>query len=121
VPEDTFSLFWGAGVAFVRTVASPSYGEIIALSEFVATQDHSQVGWTLYRVPILTGGDWEKVAERDLPKAKADYSGGKHEGWALKREALAGWLMEELKNGRWIGKAPLVSNDWSGPGRETTT
>jgi hypothetical protein len=55
-----------------------------------------------FRVPILTNG-------AAVP-TNASIVGSGQDGLLLSRKSLAVWLLNELKEGKWIGKAPALSH-----------
>jgi hypothetical protein len=54
------------------------------------------------RVPFLTNGA--------AKPAVATIIGSGQDGLLLSRKSLAVWLLKELEEGKWIGKAPAVSS-----------
>ena len=57
---------------------------------------------SLSRVPFLTNG----AAKPPV----ATIVGSGEDGLLLSRKSLAVWLLKELAEGKWIGKAPAVSS-----------
>ena len=54
------------------------------------------------RVPILTNGAAKPTVATIL--------GSGEDGLLLSRKSLAAWLLKELEEGKWIGKAPVLSS-----------
>lgn len=54
------------------------------------------------RVPILTNGAAKPTTATIL--------GSGEDGLLLSRKSLAAWLVKELEEGKWIGKAPVLSS-----------
>lgn len=57
---------------------------------------------SLPRVPFLTNGAAKPTV--------ATIVGSGEDGLLLSRKSLAVWLLKELSEGKWIGKAPAVSS-----------
>lgn len=76
--------------------------EMVAIARNVAAQ--SDLDWTVFRIPHLNNGP------ADLPVAAGllglDYKGSVE----LSRASMAGWVMEEIKKGKWIKGAPALGN-----------
>ena len=54
------------------------------------------------RVPFLTNGAAKPTV--------ATIIGSGEDGLLLSRKSLAAWLLKELEEGKWIGKAPVLSS-----------
>ncbi|QIW95697.1 hypothetical protein AMS68_001215 [Peltaster fructicola] len=89
-------------VMVIWTLVNFMYNEIIASSKVTAAQPADQIGWTIYRVPILTNSAARPV--------HAGYKGDGKDGIFLSRQSLAVWLVQELKDSKWIGQEPLLSD-----------
>ncbi|KAJ5131398.1 uncharacterized protein N7515_007437 [Penicillium bovifimosum] len=102
-PEDQGGLKWKALIVLIKIVGGSAFEEFSGLGSFVASQDASQLKWTLVRVPFLTNGD-------DAP-VTATYTGTGKDGMSLSRKSLATWVLSEISgDSEWAGKAPLLSN-----------
>ncbi|KAI9725670.1 MAG: hypothetical protein M1828_002955 [Chrysothrix sp. TS-e1954] len=99
-PGDASSWKYWAIVTFIRLLAPAPYVEIVGSSAAVAAQDAERLGWTLFRVPLLTS--------RAGMAVRAGMVGDGGDGSFLTREGLAAWVLQELEEGKWVGKAPLV-------------
>jgi len=65
-------------------------------------QDCLYVADCCTRVPILTNGAAKPVV--------ATIAGSGEDGLLLSRKSFAVWLLKELEEGKWIGKAPVLSS-----------
>lgn len=54
------------------------------------------------RVPGLTNGDAKPV--------RTSYLGDGTDGMMLSRKSIAIWILQEMEEEKWIGKAPALSN-----------
>ena len=67
---------------------------------------HSDIEWTIFRVPHLT----DNYDEVELP-VWAGMFGSEFRGSSnLSTTALARWLLEEIRESRWVWKAPALGN-----------
>lgn len=120
VPEDRNTFIWWLGIWFIRLVAGTAYQEINGLSKAVAVLPSGKIGWTLFRyvqrqpigvvhsrltlhrVPVLNNGQARPV--------RASYLGDGTDRLLLSRRSIAYWVLHELEEEKWIGKAPALSN-----------
>ncbi len=42
--------------------------------------------------------------------AKTGYNGDGNDGWSLEGKAMADWVLLEMVQEKWTGKAPMISN-----------
>lgn len=75
--------------------------QVIGLASFTVAQS-TKLEWTVVRIPMLTDLHSKPV--------HAGYTGDKKGTMKLSRQSLAEWCLEELQAGKWIGKAPFLSN-----------
>jgi hypothetical protein len=102
-PQDKGALKWKASIILVKIIGGSAYDEFRGLGEFVASQDVSQLKWTLFRVPFLTNGP--------LAPVTASYTGTGADGMFLSRKSLATWVLDHITgDSEWVGKAPVLSN-----------
>ncbi|OOQ86142.1 NmrA family protein [Penicillium brasilianum] len=102
-PQDKGGLKWKLSVALIKIIGGSAYEEFRGLGEFVASQDPTQLPWTLFRVPFLTNG-----AEAPV---KASYTGHGDDGFFLSRRSMASWVLKEMdKDSVQVGKTPVISN-----------
>lgn len=73
------------------------------IGAFVEWQPSEQLNWTLFRVPFLTNGKAGPV--------KASWAGRGEDGMFLSRKSLARWVLGEIEEKKWVGDAPLISNE----------
>jgi len=102
-PEDKGALKWKASVVLIKIIGGSAYQEFNGLGAFVASQDVSQIKWTLFRVPFLGNGNAAPVT--------ATYTGSGKDGMTLSRKSIAEWVLQELGDGsEWVGKTPVLCN-----------
>lgn len=101
-PEDLGALKWKASVLLIKTIANFAYQEFNGLGAFVASTSVEDLKWTLFRVPFLGNGEAKPVT--------ATYTGTGLDGFFLSRKSIAEWVLKEIKDGEWIGQAPILCN-----------
>jgi len=79
-----------------------SFEEFNGLGAFVASQDVSQIKWTLFRVGFLGNGPAKPVV--------ASYTGSGKDGMMISRKSIAAWVLNELGESEFIGKTPSLCN-----------
>lgn len=100
--EDKGGLKWTAVVSLIKVIGGSAYQEISGLGKLTAEVPVGKLAWTLFRVPFLTNGNAGPV--------EAAYTGSGADALTLSRKSMAEWLIQELNEGKWVGKAPLISN-----------
>ena len=100
VAEDQFYWLYWLMVMVVYLLARPMYDEINEFTPIVTKVPADELGWTVFRVPILRNGEAVPV--------KAGYVGDV--GISLERKALAEWLLTGMEERKFVGKCPAVSN-----------
>ena len=101
-PEDLGGLKWKAPVLLIKVIAGSAYQEFNGLGAFVASTNAKDLRCTLFRVPFFGNGEAKPVT--------ATYTGtGLDEGF-LSRDSIAEWVLQEMKEGGWIGHAPILCN-----------
>ncbi|KAF3385251.1 hypothetical protein F1880_002015 [Penicillium rolfsii] len=102
-PRDKGAFKWKLSVALIKIIGGSAYEEFRGLGEFVASQDTSQLRWTLFRVPFLTNGAEAPVT--------ATYTGHDGDGFFLSRKSMASWVLQEMdRNSVQVGQTPVISN-----------
>jgi uncharacterized protein YbjT (DUF2867 family) len=100
-PNDRFSLPFWLAVRMIKLMAGTAYEDLSSLGRVVRA---SGLDWTLVRLPWLTS----KPVERP---AVAGYVGDRPiKLFFLSRDRLADFLVGQLTDTRWVGKAPAISN-----------
>jgi len=101
VPEDRMS--WKFyGYSWMPYIMAPQGdAEMKAIAEQLAAQD--DLDWTIMRVPMLTDGHASL-------NVYADVLGPGHVSAQVSRASMGRWILRELKEGRWIKKAPEICN-----------
>lgn len=69
-----------------------------------------RIEWTVFRVPLLQGKD--VLMDENPGKVNAVWIGDKEgrDGLHLDRGRLARWVLNELRERKWIGLCPFVAN-----------
>lgn len=101
-PKDIGALKWKASVILIKLIGGSAYQEFNGLGEFVASTSVDDLKWTLVRVPFLGNGEAKPVT--------ATYTGTGLDGMFLTRSSIAEWVLKEMKDGEWIGQAPVLCN-----------
>jgi hypothetical protein len=101
-PEDLGGLKWKAAIMLIKIIGGSAYQEFNGLGAFVASTSVEDLKWTLFRVPFLGNGEAKPVT--------ATYTGTGLDGMFLSRSSIAKWVLEEMKEGEWIGQAPTLCN-----------
>ena len=78
------------------------YLDIVHAAKFIVSQPTDKLKWTLFRVPNLGKGPACPV--------KAAFKGDGNDRLHLDRKALAEWVLLEMTQEKWIGRAPIISN-----------
>ncbi|KAH7345190.1 NAD-binding protein [Rhizoctonia solani] len=84
----------------ISTFAPGAYKDILACGDLISQA--GDLDWTIVRVPFLTTSPGRSYV--------VGYVGDGKVGWLLRREAYAQFVMDELENGDWIKKMPVISN-----------
>lgn len=101
VPEDRMPWNFYRYSWLPYLMAPQGNAEMKAIAEQLAAQDDLE--WTIMRVPHLNDGHASL-------NVYADVLGPGHVSMELSRASMGRWILRELKEGRWIKKAPEVCN-----------
>jgi hypothetical protein len=101
-PEDKGALKFKAVIGLVRLIGGGAYQECNSMGTFVATQSVDHLKWTMFRVTLLNNGEAKPVT--------ATYTGSGQDNLFISRNSIAEWVLQELKEGKWIGKMPAICN-----------
>ncbi len=99
-PDDQWSLKWYILITIISLLFPSAYRDLVGYSTFIAAQPTDQLRWTLFRLPNLKNGP--------VGPAKTAFKGDGNDGWNLERKALAEWVLLEMKQEKWVGKAPII-------------
>jgi putative NADH-flavin reductase len=99
-PDDLPELKFRILVSIIRTAMRPAYDEIVGISQAARA---SELDWTIVRVSTLNN-------KPGSGKIRVGYLGRGEVGAQISRADMAGFILDELKNGRYIGKMPVISN-----------
>ena len=72
------------------------------LGSHVSSIPTDDLKWSMFRVPNLTDDMVKPVNEA--------WVCDENRGTSLSRPSLSAWVLDELENGAWVGKAPMLSN-----------
>lgn len=97
-PEDGSSLIKWCLVTAVWIFLHSAWRDVVDLGHVITKSD--AVEWTIARVARLTSGKGGNV--------KAGLVGKDGAGVFLARKDLATWFLDELDNGEWIRKLPII-------------
>jgi hypothetical protein len=100
VPEDRFSWMYWFMVMSVYLIFRAAYDEINGFTPLITSLPAEEIKWTVFRVPVLKSGEAKEV--------KAGYVGDV--GVVLDRKGLAEWVLQEMEEEKWVGKAVAVAN-----------
>lgn len=83
-------------------IVPQGHAEMRAIALNVASED--ALDWTIFRVPFLTEKPGDIKVEAGL--MGPDYKGG----FELSRVSLVKWVLEEIREPKWIHGAPVLGN-----------
>ncbi|KAF2184864.1 NAD(P)-binding protein [Zopfia rhizophila CBS 207.26] len=90
-PEDNVALKWKLIAGMVRMFAGNAYADINGIGNY-----------TMFRVPFLSDAGPAEV--------HSAYLGSPNIGLKLSRSSMVQWVLREIDEARWTGKAPCLSN-----------
>jgi putative NADH-flavin reductase len=99
-PNDLPDLKFKVLVSMIKTTMRPVYEEIVNVAQIVRDSD---LDWTIVRVSILNN-------HRKSSKVRVGYLGTGEVGVRLSRADLADFILDELKNAKYIRQMPAISN-----------
>ena len=99
-PNDLRDLKFKMMVSMIKTMMRPAYEEIVDVAQIV--QD-SGFDWTVVRVSFLNNNP-------KSGKVRVGYLGRGEVGVQISRADLAGFVLDELNNGKYIKQMPAISN-----------
>lgn len=80
---------------------SYAYNEVIKIGDHVSSLAGS-IEYTLFRVGRLTNDPSGPV--------NVSYLGSGQDKLSISRASVVTWVLEEIKEDRWVGKAPYICN-----------
>jgi len=101
-PEDKSTFKWNALIYVVKLISAYGYAEMHGVGQVTSTQPVDKLKWTVFRVPSLTNGAAAPV--------KATFTGAGDDTLFLSRASMAAWVLQEIEEDKWIGRAPLLCN-----------
>lgn len=78
------------------------FKDFAGLGSWISTQPADLVKWTLFRIHNLTDGAAKPVV--------ATYTGSGKDKTSVTRKSMVNWVLEEMMEGEWIGKTPMICN-----------
>jgi putative NADH-flavin reductase len=99
-PDDLPDFKYKVLVFLIRSLMRPAYEEIVNVARVV--QD-SGLDWTIVRVSILNNSPKSN-------EVRAGYLGKGEVGVRISRADIAGFILQELKNGKYVRQMPAISN-----------
>jgi putative NADH-flavin reductase len=99
-PNDKPDLRTRAMVGLVKTTMNGSYEDIVSVADSIRASD---LDWTILRLAILS----------DRPKTgriRIGYVGSGDVGTRITRADVAGFMLTQVKNARYIRQCPAISN-----------
>ncbi|HEX9330447.1 MAG TPA: SDR family oxidoreductase [Anaerolineales bacterium] len=99
-PSDLPDLKFKLLVSMIKTTMRPVYEEIVNVAQVVRDSD---LDWTIVRVSILNNNS-------KFSKVRVGYLGMGEVGVRISRADMAGFILDELKNAKYISQMPAISN-----------
>jgi len=99
-PDDLPDFRFKALVSIIKTAMRPAYEEIVNVAQIV--RDFG-LAWTIVRVSILNNNP-------KSGKVRVGFLGRGEVGVQLSRADMAGFILDELNNGKYIKQMPAISN-----------
>ena len=103
VEQDKPGFKWRFGEWFMKIFSPGQLLEMVSVGKFVTSlPDDERMRCTLFRVGGLTD-EGEKPVE-------ATHLGSGKDGIWISRASVARWTLDEIRDGKWIGKVPYICN-----------
>jgi len=99
-PNDKPDLRTRAMVNLVRITMHAAYEDIVSAAEVVRTSD---IDWTIVRLTLLDN-------KPKTGKVKTGYVGRGEVGTRISRADIAGFMLEQVNDTRYLRQAPVISN-----------
>ena len=87
-------------INLVKLIKRAAYEEIINVGKVVQS---SNLDWTIIRLPLLNNNP-------KSGKVKVGYLGKKEVGLKISRADIADFMLKQVQDTKYIGKAPVISN-----------
>jgi uncharacterized protein YbjT (DUF2867 family) len=102
-----YGRYWLFTYVAPKVVVPGGAAEMRRIGEVVAGSEGLE--WTVFRIPHLNDGDAEGALPVEVRETfDEDYKGGLE----LSRMSLVKWVLDELEEGKWVRKTPVVGNPW---------
>jgi putative NADH-flavin reductase len=99
-PEDLPDFKSRVLISLVKLINLAAYEEIINVGKVVQS---SNLDWTIIRLPLLNNNT-------KSGKVKVGYMGKKEVGLKISRASIADFMLKQVQDTKYIGKAPVISN-----------
>lgn len=87
----------------LKTFSHGQYAEMVGIGQYVSSLSVDEgVKWTLFRVGLLTNAEEGDVV--------ATHLGSGQDAMWISRASVAGWVLDEAIQGRFVGKMPYICN-----------
>ncbi len=91
------------GIGALKTFSHGQYAEMAGIGEYVSSLSVDEgVKWVLFRVGLLTNAEEMNV--------EATHLGSGQDAMWISRASVAGWVLDEAIQGRFVGKMPYICN-----------
>lgn len=99
-PGEVKPLKWRVVTGMIWMLLGDAYRDINAIGDYVNSLAIDDLKWTVFRVPFLTNAEAKEVHGGDMESS----------GLSLSRKSMVQWVMQEMGEERWVGKAPMLWN-----------
>ena len=87
----------------MKFFSSGQYQEMVGVGKQISSlSDRDDIQWGLFRVGGLTNGEEAPV--------NATYLGSGMDNTWISRASVARWVLDEVIEAKWVGKAPYICN-----------
>lgn len=97
--HDKFDSVFFTAKQSIRFLTPRAFKEVIKIQEIVTKEEALE--WTIARVPFLSDGETSEY--------QVGYLGDGKRNTTLPRKAFAAYIVDELKDKKWVKKLPLIS------------
>lgn len=103
----------------IKLAGGSAYDEVNGIGRVVSALPTSDLQWTLFRYSLtricsfgkqLTFGSVPLLTNGEAKPVRAGMIGEGQDGIVLSRRSIAVWILQELSEKKWIGKAPALCN-----------
>lgn len=87
-------------IGMVRLFLGDAYRDINAIGDYANSLSVDEIKWTVFRVPMLSNAAPAEVHAGYMDSA----------GTYLSRSSMVRWVIQEVDEAKWVGKAPILWN-----------